>query len=64
MPFKCFVFFGSILAWGFPPYAGGTLNFPEFVGKETFINECNQLANTYGERFRLTQKQEELVRNL
>ncbi|PLK45698.1 3-hydroxyacyl-CoA dehydrogenase NAD-binding domain-containing protein [Emticicia sp. TH156] len=55
---------GSILAWGFPPYAGGTLNFPEFVGKETFINECNRLANTYGERFRLTQKQEELVRNL
>ncbi|UTA69325.1 3-hydroxyacyl-CoA dehydrogenase NAD-binding domain-containing protein [Emticicia sp. 21SJ11W-3] len=55
---------GSILAWGFPPYAGGTLNFPEFVGKETFLNECNRLANTYGERFRLTQKQEELVRNL
>ena len=55
---------GSILAWGFPPYAGGTLSFPEFVGKETFIKECDRLANTYGERFRLTEKQTELVKNL
>ncbi|GGD71363.1 3-hydroxyacyl-CoA dehydrogenase [Emticicia aquatilis] len=55
---------GSILAWGFPPYAGGTLNFPEFVGKETFLKEVDRLADTYGERFRLTEKQKELVRNL
>ncbi len=55
---------GSILAWGFPPYAGGTLNFPDFVGKETFLNEVERLADTYGERFRLTAKQKELVKNL
>ena len=55
---------GSILAWGFPPYAGGTLNFPEFVGKETFLKECDRLANTYGERFRLTEKQKTLVETL
>lgn len=55
---------GSILAWGFPPYAGGTLNFPDFVGTETFLNEVERLADTYGERFRLTAKQKELVRNL
>lgn len=55
---------GSILAWGFPPYAGGTLNFPEFVGKEIFLKEVERLADTYGERFRLTEKQQELVRNL
>lgn len=55
---------GSILAWGFPPYAGGTLNFAGFVGIETFLNEVERLANTYGERFRLTEKQKELVRNL
>lgn len=55
---------GSILAWGFPPYAGGTLNFPEFIGKETFLNEVERLADTYGERFRLTERQKELVRNL
>jgi 3-hydroxyacyl-CoA dehydrogenase/enoyl-CoA hydratase/3-hydroxybutyryl-CoA epimerase len=55
---------GSILAWGFPPYAGGTLNFAGFVGTETFLNEVERLANTYGERFRLNEKQKELVRNL
>lgn len=55
---------GSILAWGFPPYAGGTLNFPDFVGTETFLNEVERLADTYGERFRLTAKQKELVKNL
>jgi 3-hydroxyacyl-CoA dehydrogenase/enoyl-CoA hydratase/3-hydroxybutyryl-CoA epimerase len=52
------------LAWGFPPYAGGTLNFAGFVGTETFLNEVERLANTYGERFRLNEKQKELVRNL
>jgi 3-hydroxyacyl-CoA dehydrogenase / enoyl-CoA hydratase / 3-hydroxybutyryl-CoA epimerase len=55
---------GSILAWGFPPYAGGTLNFPEFVGKDTFLKEADRLANTYGERFRLTEQQQELVKHL
>jgi 3-hydroxyacyl-CoA dehydrogenase/enoyl-CoA hydratase/3-hydroxybutyryl-CoA epimerase len=55
---------GSILAWGFPPYAGGTLNFPDFVGTETFLKEVERLADTYGERFRLTEKQKELVSNL
>jgi len=55
---------GSILAWGFPPYAGGTLNFPDFVGTETFLKEVERLADTYGDRFRLTEKQKELVSNL
>lgn len=47
---------GSILAWGFPPYTGGTLSFVDFVGVEKFVAECDRLANTYGERFRPTQK--------
>lgn len=55
---------GSILAWGFPAYAGGTLNFPDFVGTETFMKECDRLADTYGERFRLTSQQKELVKKL
>jgi 3-hydroxyacyl-CoA dehydrogenase / enoyl-CoA hydratase / 3-hydroxybutyryl-CoA epimerase len=55
---------GSILAWGFPPYAGGTLNFPEFVGKKLFLKETDRLADTYGERFRLTEKQKALVMDL
>jgi 3-hydroxyacyl-CoA dehydrogenase/enoyl-CoA hydratase/3-hydroxybutyryl-CoA epimerase len=47
---------GSILAWGFPPYTGGTLSFVDFVGIEKFVTECDRLADTYGERFRPTQK--------
>ncbi|RFS15243.1 3-hydroxyacyl-CoA dehydrogenase NAD-binding domain-containing protein [Emticicia sp. C21] len=55
---------GSILAWGFPAYAGGTLNFPDFVGVDTFLKESDRLADTYGERFRLTARQKELVKKL
>ena len=55
---------GSILAWGFPAYAGGTLSFPGFVGNDIFIKEADRLADTYGERFRLTEKQKELVKTL
>lgn len=52
---------GSILAWGFPPYTGGTLSFVDFVGIEKFVAECDRLANTYGERFRPTQKLREMA---
>ncbi len=45
---------GSILAWGFPAYTGGTLSFVDFVGREEFVKECERLAETYGERFRPT----------
>ncbi|WP_373514917.1 hypothetical protein, partial [Persicitalea sp.] len=48
---------GSILAWGFPAYTGGTLSFVDFVGgKEAFERECNRLADAYGERFRPSHK--------
>ena len=45
---------GSILGWGFPAYTGGALSFVDFVGPETFVRECDRLADTYGERFRPT----------
>ncbi|MFN8347818.1 MAG: 3-hydroxyacyl-CoA dehydrogenase NAD-binding domain-containing protein [Spirosomataceae bacterium] len=47
---------GSILGWGFPAYTGGTLSFVDFVGIEKFVTECDRLADSYGERFRPTQK--------
>ncbi|MBC8154036.1 MAG: enoyl-CoA hydratase/isomerase family protein [Bacteroidetes bacterium] len=47
---------GSILAWGFPAYTGGTLSFVDSAGIRAFINECDRLADTYGERFRPTEK--------
>lgn len=45
---------GSILAWGFPAYTGGALSIVEYVGVDTFVSECDRLANLYGERFRPT----------
>ena len=47
---------GSIFAWGFPPYLGGTLSFVDTIGIKTFVAECDRLADTYGERFRPTDK--------
>ncbi len=55
---------GSILGWGFPTYAGGTLSYPSFVGKDIFLNTADYLAEYYGERFRLTQKQREIIGDL
>lgn len=47
---------GSIFAWGFPAYLGGTLSFVDTVGIKTFVAEADRLADTYGERFRPTDK--------
>jgi 3-hydroxyacyl-CoA dehydrogenase/enoyl-CoA hydratase/3-hydroxybutyryl-CoA epimerase len=54
---------GSILAWGFPPYTGGTLSFVDTVGIEAFVAECDRLANAYGDRFRPTKKLREMALN-
>jgi 3-hydroxyacyl-CoA dehydrogenase/enoyl-CoA hydratase/3-hydroxybutyryl-CoA epimerase len=44
---------GSILAWGFAPYSGGVCSFMDLkVGIKTFVEECDRLAEAYGERFR------------
>ena len=37
---------GSILAWGFPAYTGGTLSFVDYVGAKEFVAECDRLADT------------------
>ncbi|MCU0470101.1 MAG: 3-hydroxyacyl-CoA dehydrogenase NAD-binding domain-containing protein [Arcicella sp.] len=52
---------GSIFAWGFPPYLGGTLSFVDTVGIKTFVSECDRLADAYGERFRPTAKLREMA---
>jgi 3-hydroxyacyl-CoA dehydrogenase/enoyl-CoA hydratase/3-hydroxybutyryl-CoA epimerase len=44
---------GSILAWGFAPYSGGVCSFMDLkVGVKKFVEECDRLAETYGERYR------------
>jgi 3-hydroxyacyl-CoA dehydrogenase/enoyl-CoA hydratase/3-hydroxybutyryl-CoA epimerase len=52
---------GSIFAWGFPPYLGGTLSFVDTVGIKTFVAECDRLAEAYGERFKPTDKLREMA---
>jgi 3-hydroxyacyl-CoA dehydrogenase/enoyl-CoA hydratase/3-hydroxybutyryl-CoA epimerase len=42
---------GSILGWGFPAYAGGTLSLIDMVGAEDFVAACDRLAQRFGNRF-------------
>lgn len=44
---------GSILAWGFAPWSGGVCSFMDLkVGVKRFVEECDRLAEAYGERYR------------
>jgi 3-hydroxyacyl-CoA dehydrogenase/enoyl-CoA hydratase/3-hydroxybutyryl-CoA epimerase len=43
---------GSILGWGFPAWAGGTLSFVDTIGIRDFVAECDRLAKRYGKRFK------------
>ena len=42
---------GSILAWGFPPFRGGTISHIHNTGIAAFVQQCEQLAASHGERF-------------
>ena len=42
---------GSILGWGFPAYAGGTLSLIDMVGAANFVTACDGLAQRHGDRF-------------
>ncbi len=42
---------GAVYGWGFPAWTGGTLSFIDTVGIETFVRECDRLAQLYGPRF-------------
>lgn len=43
---------GSILAWGYPTWTGGTLSLIDTVGIANFVSECERMTKAYGERFR------------
>ena len=45
---------GSIFGWGFPPWSGGTLSFIDTVGIQEFVSECDRMAETYGDRFKVS----------
>jgi 3-hydroxyacyl-CoA dehydrogenase / enoyl-CoA hydratase / 3-hydroxybutyryl-CoA epimerase len=42
---------GSLLAWGFPSWTGGTLSFIDTTGIKKFVAECDRMAGLYGPRF-------------
>jgi 3-hydroxyacyl-CoA dehydrogenase/enoyl-CoA hydratase/3-hydroxybutyryl-CoA epimerase len=42
---------GSVLAWGFPAWTGGTLSLIETVGVENFVVTCDELAAAAGPRY-------------
>lgn len=42
---------GSVLAWGYPSWTGGTLSFIDTVGIKRFVAECERMAECYGPRF-------------
>ncbi|MCC4119058.1 3-hydroxyacyl-CoA dehydrogenase, partial [Aromatoleum toluclasticum] len=42
---------GSVRAWGFPTWTGGTLSLIDTVGVGRFVEECERLAGQYGQRF-------------
>jgi 3-hydroxyacyl-CoA dehydrogenase / enoyl-CoA hydratase / 3-hydroxybutyryl-CoA epimerase len=42
---------GSILGFGFAPFAGGTLSYIDMMGTKRFVAMCEKLAAKYGPRF-------------
>jgi 3-hydroxyacyl-CoA dehydrogenase / enoyl-CoA hydratase / 3-hydroxybutyryl-CoA epimerase len=43
---------GSILGFGFAPFAGGTISYIDGMGTKAFVDLCNRLAKKYGDRFK------------
>ena len=48
---------GSIFAIGFPAWTGGALQYIHGIGLQTFKARADELADRYGERFRVTEAQ-------
>ena len=42
---------GAVLGWGFPTWTGGTVSLIETVGLASFVEECDRMAEAYGDRF-------------
>jgi 3-hydroxyacyl-CoA dehydrogenase/enoyl-CoA hydratase/3-hydroxybutyryl-CoA epimerase len=42
---------GSVLGWGFPSHMGGAISLIDTVGADTFVAECDRLAQAHGARF-------------
>ena len=42
---------GAILGWGFPRWTGGPVSYIDQIGVARFVEECDALANRFGDRF-------------
>ena len=42
---------GAILAWGFAPWTGGPITYIDQIGLKTFVEQADNYAAQYGERF-------------
>jgi 3-hydroxyacyl-CoA dehydrogenase/enoyl-CoA hydratase/3-hydroxybutyryl-CoA epimerase len=45
---------GSIFGIGFPPWTGGVLSYIDTIGIRQFVEDCDRLAQTCGERFKVS----------
>lgn len=52
---------GSIFGWGFPPFAGGSLSYIDYVGMDEFIKDCDDFTEKYGPRFTVPQSLRDLA---
>jgi 3-hydroxyacyl-CoA dehydrogenase/enoyl-CoA hydratase/3-hydroxybutyryl-CoA epimerase len=52
---------GSIYGWGFPIHTGGTMRLIEGYGREAFVARAAQLAERYGERFKVPEALDALL---
>src|SRR5208282_2642311 len=43
---------GSILGFGYAPYTGGTISYIDGMGAKAFVDLCDRLAKTCGDRFK------------
>lgn len=55
---------GSILGWGFPIHTGGTIQFIEYFGIDNFILRASNLADNYGDRFKLPDNFKDIYKTL
>ena len=54
---------GSILGFGYAPYAGGTLSYIDGMGVAAFVDLCKKLARKHGPRFRPNKLLREMAEN-
>ncbi|MGB0523457.1 MAG: 3-hydroxyacyl-CoA dehydrogenase NAD-binding domain-containing protein [Flammeovirgaceae bacterium] len=52
---------GSLMGFGFPPYTGGAISYIDYVGIKQFVEECEDFANRFGERFQPTEKLKQMA---